>query len=272
MKVATHKAICRKTDDMVLGVVGKDWNIFQNHEIFSFVDELHKMGLVKYNSAGQFKNGKIVWVQAEFMESEILPGDVHKKNLLISNAFDSIQSLRIGWTDVRISCYNTFVAALKEIFKSGHAIRHTASMRDQVAVAKDALLNAESQARQIDMFQKALTKLQMTSQMWKDYTEALFPDPGEGKNKTRAENARNEILSLSIMGRGQDIPGVQGTGYAALNAVTEYVNYHRSSRGENDQAKQSNRFQASLFGSGYQMIGKSMNMLNDYLVEHNIQL
>ena len=63
------------------------------------------------------------------------------------------------------------------------------------------------------------------------------------------------------MGRGAEIPGVRFTGWAAYNAVTEYVNYKRSSKGG-----QSNRFQSALFGSGEKFIRKAEETLTDMLL------
>lgn len=271
MGVATHKAIVRATDEEIMGIVGNKWNILQNHEVFSFVDDLQKLGLVKYRNAGQFKGGRVVWVQAEFQESEIVPGDVHKKYLMLTNAFDGTFSVRIGWTDTRVACWNTFMVAARDA-RNGVAIKHTAAMRDKIDEARQALVLAESQARQLDMFQKSLAGLRMTGDMWRDFSNKMIPDPEEGKNKTRAENARAELVALSITGRGQDIPGVEGTAYAALSALTEYVNYHRTARGKDDLQRQAGRFQNTLFGSGYKMINGGIDVLNGYLVDHGIQV
>ncbi|MBN2258103.1 MAG: DUF932 domain-containing protein [Anaerolineaceae bacterium] len=273
----THKAIVRNDNNVQLGTVGKNWQILQNWEVFKFLDELVSMGLVKYSSAGSFKNGKIIYVQCEFCESEILPGDVHKKYLLFTNAFDGTFSVRIGWTDIRVACWNTLMNAIHSIKKAGKkvksfVIRHTASMKAKIEEAKKALVQAEAQGREFDMFQRALTRVRMTSDMWKEFGETLIPDPEEGKNKTRAENARNELMALSVTGRGQDIPGVAGTAYAALNGLTEYVNYHRSTRGDDAYGRQANRFQATLFGSGAAMINQGLQVLGGFATKAGIQV
>jgi phage/plasmid-like protein (TIGR03299 family) len=271
MTWSNQKAIVRKTDDMQMGIVGKGWQILQNHEIFAFIDELVRMGLVKYSTAGQFKGGKVVYVVAEFRQSEILPGDVHKGSLLFTNAFDGTFSVRIGWMNIRIVCWNTFIMASKEAAKSGYAIRHTASMKEKIEKAKNALIAAESETRRAEMFQRALTRLRMTGDMWTQFSEELIPDPEKGK-KTRAENARNKLLSLSVTGRGQDIPGVAGTGYAALSALTEYANYERTTRGKTTAEKQASRFQATLFGSSNKLINQGIGILGGFLSDAGVQV
>lgn len=271
ISVPSSKAIVRADNDAIMGIVGKDWNILQNNEVFQFVDELQSMGLVKYHSAGSFKEGRLIWVQAEYQESEIVPGDVHRKYLMISNAFDGTFSVRIGWTNIRVVCMNTFMMASKDA-GSYHSIRHTAAMREKIETAKAALIAGEEQARQFDMFQKALARVRMTRDMWDTFSEALVPPPDKGKNSTRSDNSRQALVALATTGRGQDIPGVAGTAYSAFNALTEYVNYERGSRGQDDVSRQSNRFQSALWGSGAKMIGKGIDVLNGFLVDNGIQV
>jgi len=230
------------------------------------------MGIVKYSSAGSFKDGKIVWVQAEYQESEILPNDIHKKHLLVTNAFDGTFSVRIGWSDMRVVCANMIRAAHAQMLESTNfTIRHTASMRNKIDIAKQALLLAEDQSQMFDAFQKSLTRLYMTDGMKKELLNTLIPLPSEG-NTTRSINIQADINSLAVRGRGQDIAGVAGTGYAYLNAVSEYVNYHRTTRGKTSIERDSNRFQAALFGSGNKMIMDTIDTLNGFLVNQGLQV
>ena len=57
-------------------------------------------------------------------------------------------------------------------------------------------------------------------------------------------------------GRGNQLPGVCGTLWAALNAVTEYVDHQRSTTGDSD-LEVSNRLASQWFGSGARMKAKA---------------
>jgi len=278
VEVKTHKMIMRDTDHAPLGVVGIGWTPFQNHEAFDFVDKLIEAGALRYHSAGSFKNGSVIWIQAEFAQSEILPGDVHKKYLLLVSSFDGSFSIRIGETDIRVSCMNTLRMALVDAAVaekdkiSEIRIRHTQSLKEKVAAAEKAILMARARSLRMDSFMKALTRLHMTSEMWTDFGLQMIPKPEEGKRTTRSDNNRNAILGLAATGRGQDIPGVAGTGYAAFNAVTEFVNYKRSSRGEGELQKQHNRFKSTLIGQSGKMVAHAATVLNGYLVNQGLQV
>jgi|GEM_PF-624973 len=275
--VGTHKMIMRETDEAPLGVVGIGWTPLQNYEAFDFVDKLIEAGALKYHSAGSFKDGKVIWIQAEFDESEIVPGDVHKKYLMLVSAFDGTFSVRIGETDIRIACYNTIRMALIDAAREENVmkeirIRHTQTMKEKIEAAQQAISQAHERSKRTDNFMKALSRMNMTSTMWEDFGKQLIPDPPDGKRNTRAEKARNELLSLAVTGRGQDIPGVAGTGYAAFNAVTEYTNFKRSSRGKDELTKQGNRFRSTLFGQSAKMITEAAGILNGFLVDNAIQV
>ena len=271
-KCPKHKAIVRTTDNEIMGIVGINWNILQNHEVFSFLDTLARNDQLSYHSAGSFKGGRISWVQAKVRQSEVISGDEQGDYLLFVNAFDGSFSVVITRTRIRVACWNTFQMALREGKKGEFRIRHTASMKDKLEKAKRAILVANEQGAEEDAFQQALLRLHMTSQMWTEFSTALMPDPAEGKSKTRAENARDSLVALAVTGRGQDIPGVAGTGYAALNALTEYANYHRTSRGKDTLAKQASRFESTLFGSSNRLIVTGREVLNQFLVDHAIQV
>jgi hypothetical protein len=88
-----------------------------------------------------------------------------------------------------------------------------------------------------------------TSAQLKGYFEALYPDPPDGKNK-RAENIRSELFRLFEEGKGQDIPGIRHSSWAAYHAVTEWVDHYRATRTRNPEERASRRLQSLWFGSG----------------------
>jgi hypothetical protein len=55
---------------------------------------------------------------------------------------------------------------------------------------------------------------------------------------------------LAAVGIGQDIPGIRHSAWAALHAVTEYVDHRRTTRGQSDLDRTSKRLQSLWFGSG----------------------
>lgn len=46
------------------------------------------------------------------------------------------------------------------------------------------------------------------------------------------------------------LPGMEGTAWAALNSVTEFVDHERSTRGDSERDRAENRLSSVVWGSG----------------------
>ena len=109
--------------------------------------------------------------------------------------------------------------------------------------------------RIMEQASQALCKVQVNTQAWHDYLKAIGIMPtrepsqelGQRRMSTRAQNIINEVTGLFEHGKGQRMDGVKGTAWAAFNAIVEYVDYTRTTKGE-DQA--ASRASSLLFGSG----------------------
>lgn len=49
---------------------------------------------------------------------------------------------------------------------------------------------------------------------------------------------------------GADIPLTRHTAFAALNAVTAYIDHHKTTRGRDNADRTAKRIESSLFGAG----------------------
>ena len=72
-----------------------------------------------------------------------------------------------------------------------------------------------------------------------------------------------------MAGRGQDIPNVRGTAWAAYNAVTEYLDYYSPNRaitaGEpNSAGAQDRRLYRSWYGQGQVTRNRAFRLLKDF--------
>lgn len=88
-----------------------------------------------------------------------------------------------------------------------------------------------------------------TRQELERYFVQLYPDR-DGIVNARSKNIRAQLFHLFEHGRGQNIPETRLTAWSAFNAVTEFVDHHRSSRGPDESSKRANRLNSAWFGSG----------------------
>ena len=262
VKIPSHKAVVRVTDDQILGIVGNRYKPFQNQDAFGFMDSLVDDGSMRYHTAGSLRNGQRVWLLGQVGSTDILPGDQVDQFLFLYNSHDGSSVLRCLFTNIRVVCANTARAALAAGKGSGVSLKHTGDLTSKVAESQRVLGLATTEFEQYAEFAKDLTQLQMNTKRWTDLTEILIPDNLEATFNTRTENARFELTELFEEGVGTDIQGVRGTGWGAHCAVVEYANYHK---GSDNDAAQARRFESSLMGDSAKLIQKSTDVLAQYL-------
>lgn len=248
-------AVVREDSKKVLGVVGSVYTPLQNKSAFSFFDAVVGEKAAMYHTAGALGNGERVWILAK------LPGhirttgdDVTEKFLLLSNSHDGTGAVTVMFTPIRVVCQNTLNVAL-----SGNdnraKLRHTMTLGNRIEDVRKALGILNNRFTMFEELSKAMAAKPLTYSGFKDYVKGagLLPkEEGNGGMSTRASNIMDELSRLFERGKGNDMPGVKGTLWAGFNAVTEYVDHFRSTKGDGLDGAE-NRAKSLLFGSGANM-------------------
>lgn len=261
--VPSHKAIVRTSDQSILGVVGNRYMPVQNIEAFDFMDSLVEEGQMRYHTAGSLHGGQKIWLLGKIGDLEVVPQDKLDHYLFLYNSHDGSSALRVLFTTVRVVCANTAQIALQQNVGEGIRVHHTKNIKEKIQQAKHILGIAQRGFNEFNTWATGAVKTQLTANQWNELLEKVVPmPPAHLKTKrveTTRQNIRDEISKLYYDGTGQDIPGVAGTGWAAYNAIVEYSNYYRRTRGGNQQMK---RFEGSLFGGSNKMIQKTMTEIS----------
>ena len=249
--VPQRKAVIRTDSNQVLGVVGNSYQPVQNQQCFGFLDSVVQDGRLRYHTAGALGKGEKVWMLAK-LDGEIRikdSEDVTDKFLLLSNSHDGSSALRVFFTPIRVVCANTLGMAERRSRGQGVSIIHKGDLNAKVGEAQEILGFAKRFYDDLGDRINRLASHYPSRRQLEIFFETLYPDQPESKTK-RAENIRTELFRLFEHGRGQDIPATKLTTWAAFNAVTEFVDHHRSTRGRTDQERQSRRLESAWFGSG----------------------
>lgn len=252
----------RSMDKKVLGVVQGRYTLIQNLEAFQFMDAVAGSGaLVRYHTAGSLKEGRQVWLLAELTQltMDVVPGDSVQPYLLLALGHDGRLPLKAMYTTVRVVCNNTLNLALRTS-KGGVTIRHTANYAIRKAQAEQILKKASSEVEAFKEVSQELARKQMGAQVWKQFMEDLLPLEPDASDRKVARHSEQvaQLTGLFEAGKGQDLPGVSGTAWAALNAITEYSTWHRPTRGDN---KQEARLASNWFGQGEDLSQRAIKLL-----------
>lgn len=244
-------AVVREDSHTILGVVGNTYRPVQNRECFGFLDAIVEDGSLRYHTAGALGKGERIWMLAKLPDDIRVRNsdDITEKYLLLSNSHDGSSSLRVFFTPIRVVCANTLAIAARNGRCQGVSIVHKGNLTSKIRQAQEVLGlakrfydDAEEQINRLARHYPSLRQLE-------EYFRQVYPDSPDGES-TRTKNVRQEMLRLFEEGIGHDMPDIRHTTWTALNAVTEYVDHYRSTRGTTSIERASNRLESAWFGSG----------------------
>jgi phage/plasmid-like protein (TIGR03299 family) len=233
----------RKQTD-ALAVVGDRYHEVQNEVVFGWADNILD-GAGQWETAGSIQEGRRVFGSLTIDRDVVVDpkgaADTTKTYLIVAGSHDGTLPTTAFVTPTRVVCQNTLTFALrgaKQTFK----IRHTASFDERLAQAREAL---NITFKYMDVFEAEAQRLyeqSVTDNAFTKIITGLYPKPDEDKKGafTRWENKVDLIQSIwkgnadTIVETAPDtMSGITGTGWGALNALTEYVDWYRTGRGEN---------------------------------------
>lgn len=219
-------ATFRQDTNKLLGVVGPNYKPLQNEEAFNFFDPFLQNGLASLETAGSLREGKRIWVLAKIKADPmtIVPGDEVEKFVLLSNSHDGTTAIRVGFTPIRVVCANTLAMAHSDAASKLIRVRHTGDVVTNVEKLGEImnLANAEFEANAEQY--KFLATRQISASDLQKYVKIVFDLPEDNKRESRV---LGRVISMFEKGRGNDLPGVAGTYWAAYNAAIEYLQYEK---------------------------------------------
>lgn len=259
MSFDSHVGIRRDDTGDLLGVVGSDFGLVQNAEVF---DILRALGDdVRIESAFSMKSGRRIVIMAQMKGSdEIVTGDQTERYLMIQTAHDGSSAIHVIPTHVRVVCGNTWRMAIdgrKEA--TSWKIRHTKNAAQRVEQAVEMIGKANKLFDGDIALARELVDVKLTAKTWETYLDAVCPlpkhdepSPAQKAHSTRVTAVRDDITERYMNGELNNLPGMERTAWAAFNAVTEYVDHGDASfvRGEDDRAKLESDVGRRLEGSG----------------------
>lgn len=239
-----HKAVVRQDSGNVLGIVGPRYQPLQNAQAFDWFNPFIENGEVALETAGSLDEGRRIWVMAKIARdpSVIVKGDEILKYLMLSNSHDGTLAIRVGYTPIRIVCANTLAMAHSSNASKLIRVRHTASSKVALDKLRDIMNIVDREFEATAEQFRFLASRTFNQKDIREYVKAVL-----GKEKiadedlpTRTKNQLDEIIGL-IDHANQKLNGVDGTYWAAYNAVNQYLNYDA---GRNDN----NRMSSLWFG------------------------
>lgn len=232
LEVPNHFATIRTDTEDVLGVVGKDYEIVQNIDAFSFFDAIVGGDGIQYETAGALGKGERVFITTK------LPGyirvaaeDLIEKYLFLTTSHDGYGSITAAFTPVRIVCNNTLNAALKNCSNSVK-IRHTTNAKERLEQAHKVMGISNQLSQQMEAIFNQWAKVRIAdTEVRKLIQLALMPNKevlqqlqngNGGELSTRFSNQCEAVLNYHYTSPTQQTETAKGTVFGAYNAITGY--------------------------------------------------
>jgi len=269
-RIKTHFATMRRDTGEVLGIVGKDYEIIQNKDAFTFFDSIVGGDGIQYETAGALGKGERIFITAK------LPGyikvgreDLIEKYLFLTTSHDGFGSITAAFTPIRIVCQNTLNAVMRNHTNS-IKIRHTANAKERLEQAHKVMGISYKLSEQLEEVFNKWTKVKITDpELHRLIQLAMVPNKEVLDNINKGQldelstcfnNMCDSVFEYAMSSPSQQKESTKGTLFGAYNAVTGYFQNVRTYK--DDEAK----LKSLLYGGTAQMKAqKAFNLCMDFM-------
>lgn len=230
--IDNYYAIVRDDTEYVTGVVTERFQPLQNLDGFSYLN--HMLGEVEIVTAGDFDGGKTVWVLAKVPGHILVGGNPTEQFILFRNGHDGKTSAGYCMTPIIVVCKNTLSLAWSGT-KNKFSINHSGDMPKRIKAAQEVLgITSEYYDKYKQLGDKlALAKIS-DKKLLDIFMQVIYPN-GVGDSDRAQNSAESAKLGLEQILAGPTLGNAKGTKWGAVNAVGEYLDWYRPTRGDSDR-------------------------------------
>jgi len=272
IEIPNYHATLRTDTNQVLGVVGKDYEIVQNVDAFSFFDSIVGGEGIQYETAGALGKGERIFITAK-LPSYIKVGkeDLIEQYLFLTTSHDGYGSITAAFTPIRIVCNNTLNAAMRN-HSNSIKIRHTANAKERLALAHKVMGISYQLSQELEGLFNQWTKIRITdAEVRKLIQIALAPNKETLQNLSVGKQEENSAyfekmcesaFEYAMTNETQSMETTKGTLFGAYNAVTGYFQNVRIYKDSETKLK------STLLGGLAQIrTQKAFNMCTDFVIK-----
>jgi phage/plasmid-like protein (TIGR03299 family) len=260
-------AIRRSDNNGILGCVGRDYQPYQNRDMFAVFDDLahvrgNQVTPFKIETAGCFQKGKTVFALCKMPHLGIVLGDdCIDCYLLVSNSHDGRKPVTITPTTIRVVCQNSLRMAeaqarherKKGLLSGGFAIKHTQGMKGRIEEVKEIYNQAIRDRFATEDIFKQMVRVPLTSKLEREFLTSVFgkPGPDESERAKTIRKNRDDRIAAILASPTSQVKGTKDTAFSLLNATTEFVDHFRPTKtSDNSESADEARSMSAMFGSG----------------------
>jgi phage/plasmid-like protein (TIGR03299 family) len=274
-EVPNFYATMRTDTEQVLGVVGKDYEVVQNKNAFSFFDAIVGGDGIIYETAGALGKGERIFITAKLPDYiKVGKDDLIEKYLFLTTSHDGFGSITAAFTPIRIVCNNTLNAAFRNCSNS-IKIRHTQNAKERLEEAHKVMGISNRLSEYLETAFNQWSTIRITDKKVKELIQlAMVPNKEVLHNiqagqsdelSTAFKNMCDNVYEYAMTSPTQQTETTKGTVFGAYNAITGYFQNVRSYKDEEAKLK------SLLFGGTGQMRSqKAFNLCEDFALKGDV--
>jgi len=236
----TEREVYRVTDQYKLGAVKTKYEPSSNRECFAFADNLAKDGFATWETAGQQKNGALVFMTMKLVEGfQILEDQEYDLYLFLRTSHNGGTGINVDIVPFNPWCLNQTQLAVQT--RVAHwSLTHTKSLKGRMEEAQQTLRLSMDYGKELQKLVEKLVAINVTNDQVKTILERAIP-----KRRARREEMIQEMMG--VYEHSSTVEAIRGTGYGLLNGATEYLDHFNTKR--SGQA----RLESVMFAEGKRM-------------------
>ena len=262
IELPNNKVTIREDNNKILGIVGNKYSILQNKDAFKFFEPFLDAGLATLESAGQLFGGKKVVVLARLntQDMEVEPGDIVNKYIILSNSHDGCNSIRVGFTPIRVVCCNMLSMVHHSVNSKLIRVNHTGDvtmtlneLRETIDIVNQQFIATENQF-------KNLARTQINTQDLHRYVRQVFSNKSiQELEQIVSEKELIEQERKRLIARVEEIFDMEPVhnAWTMYNSVNYYLNHERGRSIDT-------RYNSLMFGPSRQLDNKALNLALSY--------
>lgn len=245
----SRKLLYRNDTREPLSIVSDKYRVVQPAEVMEFFRDLTEEHGWQMETAGVLFNGAKYWALARTgQELRVMGQDQVDDYMLLATSCDGTMRTLAKRTSVRVVCNNTL-----SIAQDGEGIRVSHSSVFQPEKIKQELELVSGWKVFEDQVQQ-LAERKVTNMEAINYIVSLLGDPAKPIEEQKSVQTMAQVLQLfDGRGKGSELRSSKGTAWGLVNAVTEYVDWHKG----NDLSR---RLDSAWFGKASELKEKAFDL------------
>jgi phage/plasmid-like protein (TIGR03299 family) len=253
--IEDKRAVVRTDNQEPLGVVGKNFKMYQPADMLGFAEAVADVG-GRWDTIGSLKGGRFVFAAMALDGLDLsIAGELFEGYLLVSQGMVGNRALGIDAVMLRSVCKNSVNVNLNGLqslgippAKASFRLRHTSGLEGRIQQARQALQLGFGYASTLKALGEKLLTVELVEDQVREIFENAFPI-GDDKSDKQRENSV-AFKMLRDWQESDNLEPIRETAWGALQAGFEFIDYGRESRARNEFGAADTRAYSLLYGDG----------------------